>query len=200
MNKSIRLKKSRSSRKNTIRSVPIPTSRSEVDAFLDDIFNKALDVSEIEMFKSTAKKLKNKIKGGTANRISYMTDEADQFKLKQSSMIKPFLIYPNSSPKLESIDSSQSHLMPNYYKKFYDDAKTSRENFCYTQINPNMSDLISFNFDYQISEEASSPIQAKHAVNKQTDIQARAKTIRIGKVRWPPPLKENETYENEVQR
>ncbi len=31
-------------------------------------------------------------------------------------------------------------------------------------------------------------------------LQARAKTVRIGKVRWPPPLKETETFENELQR
>jgi hypothetical protein len=33
-----------------------------------------------------------------------------------------------------------------------------------------------------------------------SDLQARAKTVRIGKVRWPPPLKESETFENELQR
>lgn len=32
------------------------------------------------------------------------------------------------------------------------------------------------------------------------DLQSRAKTVRIGKVRWPPPLKESETFENELQR
>jgi hypothetical protein len=32
------------------------------------------------------------------------------------------------------------------------------------------------------------------------DIQGRAKTVRIGKVRWPPPLRESETFENELQR
>lgn len=32
------------------------------------------------------------------------------------------------------------------------------------------------------------------------DIQGRAKTVRIGKVRWPPPLNESETFENELQR
>ena len=33
-----------------------------------------------------------------------------------------------------------------------------------------------------------------------SDLQARAKTVRIGKVRWPPPLRESETFENELQR
>ena len=32
------------------------------------------------------------------------------------------------------------------------------------------------------------------------DLQGRAKTVRIGKVRWPPPLRESETFENELQR
>lgn len=32
------------------------------------------------------------------------------------------------------------------------------------------------------------------------DIQGRAKTVRIGKVRWPPPLKDSETFESELQR
>ena len=32
------------------------------------------------------------------------------------------------------------------------------------------------------------------------DIQARAKTVRIGKVRWPPPIRESELFESEMQR
>ena len=31
-------------------------------------------------------------------------------------------------------------------------------------------------------------------------LQSRAKTVRIGKVRWPPPLNTNETFESELQR
>ncbi len=33
-----------------------------------------------------------------------------------------------------------------------------------------------------------------------SDLQGRAKTVRIGKVRWPPPLKEKETFEKELAR
>ncbi len=36
--------------------------------------------------------------------------------------------------------------------------------------------------------------------NKIPLLKERAKTVRIGKVRWPPPLKDNETFENELQR
>lgn len=36
--------------------------------------------------------------------------------------------------------------------------------------------------------------------NKIPLLKERAKTVRIGKVRWPPPLKENETFQNELQR
>jgi hypothetical protein len=31
-------------------------------------------------------------------------------------------------------------------------------------------------------------------------LQSRAKTVRIGRVRWPPPLNPNETFETELQR
>ena len=33
-----------------------------------------------------------------------------------------------------------------------------------------------------------------------SELQGRAKTVRIGKVRWPPPLKEKETFEKELAR
>jgi hypothetical protein len=32
------------------------------------------------------------------------------------------------------------------------------------------------------------------------DLQARAKTVRIGRVRWPPPLEENESFEKELAK
>jgi hypothetical protein len=38
------------------------------------------------------------------------------------------------------------------------------------------------------------------AVVCQELLQSRAKTVRIGRVRWPPPLNPNETFESELQR
>ena len=44
------------------------------------------------------------------------------------------------------------------------------------------------------------PIPKLSAKSVLNDLQARAKTVRIGKVRWPPPLRDTETFENELQR
>ena len=44
------------------------------------------------------------------------------------------------------------------------------------------------------------PPLSKQVKASLSDLQARAKTVRIGKVRWPPPLRESETFENELQR
>ncbi len=53
---------------NTIKGIPIPNTKSEVDAFLDDIFERALDDpdnnTKSEKFKINRRELRNKIKGG----------------------------------------------------------------------------------------------------------------------------------------
>lgn len=44
------------------------------------------------------------------------------------------------------------------------------------------------------------PPPPRHLKPSLSDLQGRAKTVRIGKVRWPPPLKEKETFEKELAR
>ena len=44
------------------------------------------------------------------------------------------------------------------------------------------------------------PPPPRHLKPTLSDLQGRAKTVRIGKVRWPPPLKDKETFENELAR
>lgn len=51
-----------------------------------------------------------------------------------------------------------------------------------------------------VSKLASKPLCENVQIKTLQDIQGRAKTVRIGKVRWPPPLKESETFESELQR
>ena len=51
---------------NTIQQIPIPNNKSDVEAFLDDIFDRALDNSDIKRHQAKAKGLQKRIKeGGT---------------------------------------------------------------------------------------------------------------------------------------
>jgi hypothetical protein len=336
INKSVRLKKHRNLDKNTIRSIPIPKNKSDVDAFLDDIFSRALDTSEIEAHKSAAKKLQKQIKGGhhrstvtskrlhniynnknsferlklgkfytnnaelieikrtqlktknknewddtDADQSSSADDDCGQRKLQLFKNIKggsqntnplPFFInqnnYHNSnnnnnnnSPKKDGsflyqinslnnnnnennnlnqenhftnnhnenyLNGSENHLenssqWQKFYAQFYAENKTSQLNnvileksqqntfkACY--LSPSYPQVCEANIvtttgTYQLLENPQNQAISPHTQTSSrptkmslSDIQARAKTIRIGKVRWPPPLKESETFENEIQR
>jgi hypothetical protein len=44
------------------------------------------------------------------------------------------------------------------------------------------------------------PLPARNLKPSLSDLQGRAKTVRIGKVRWPPPLKERESFEKELAK
>lgn len=49
---------------NTIQQIPIPNNKSDVEAFLDDIFDRALDNTDIKRHQAKAKGLQKRIKGG----------------------------------------------------------------------------------------------------------------------------------------
>ena len=51
---------------NTIQAIPIPNNKSDVEAFLDDIFDRALDNGDLQRHNAKAKGIQRRIKGGRA--------------------------------------------------------------------------------------------------------------------------------------
>jgi len=175
---------------NTIRSVPIPKNKSDVDAFLDDIFNRALDSSQVEGNRATARKIQDKIKGGGVGNdeaVRYWDLEWRKPEAGLAGRIK------GGAPKVGGNDSS-------YYSQFYasnSDVVAAKEKAIMGE-----GQMVSVweSGEGQIASPVTSQCVLKQLKLPKSDIQARAKTVRIGKVRWPPPIKESELFENEIQR
>ncbi len=220
-----------------------------MDAFLDDIFSRALDNSELDAHLNSAQNLSVKIKGGNLKSINlcidqksnddlqsnkqWKTEEPDEQcntifnnmsndlhkRIKGGSQINsvPFFLNPLDN-KLDSVNILQSnfHYQENYHNRsdsqfdnmsqwqhfytgFYADSKTSQMTLESCQHEANIITNLAPN---SIDNAALSPSlhPTKQSKLSISDIQARAKTIRIGKVRWPPPLRESEAFENEIQR
>lgn len=224
--------------------MPIPKNKSDVDAFLDDIFSRALNTSESDVHMYTHK-IQNKIKGKSSGCVvpvcasDYEKIKLEKFYSNNSQFLAAKRAESNSriiekknvdtslAPRKykyeitfannikggsQKIDPISPNGQSNYYTSFYNDLKTAQTSN-YTTIQTNVelkgkannelveTSVITNNENY-IVDQITSPTsimlkQLKLSIN---DIQARAKTVRIGKVRWPPPIKESELFENEIQR
>ncbi len=175
-------------KKNTIRSIPIPTNKSEVDAFLDDIFNRALDSSQVKSNRATASKIKHKIKGGVKNEDTIGVWELE---LKKAEI--------GLAKKIKGGGQKSCGNDLNYYSQILSTSEQIKEK---TVLGSNEAQMMCLN-DYSEMIQIASPTSQcvlKQLKLPKSDIQARAKTVRIGKVRWPPPIKESELFENEIQR
>ncbi len=62
------------------------------------------------------------------------------------------------------------------------------------------SEVVSHSVNNEVALVSNKTKQAQAGVVSQELLQSRAKTVRIGRVRWPPPLNPNETFESELQR
>jgi len=196
--RSIKLKKVKErasgqrNKNNTIRSVPIPKNKSDVDAFLDDIFNRALDSSQVEGNRATARKIQDKIKGGGGGFVR--NDEAVRYWDLEWRKPEAGLAgkIKGGAPKASGNDSS-------YYSQFY---ASNSDVIAKEKAIMGEGQMVSAwdSGEGQVASPVTSQCVLKQVKLPKSDIQARAKTVRIGKVRWPPPIKESELFENEIQR
>lgn len=65
---------------NTIQAIPIPHNKSDVDAFLDDIFDRALENDDLQKHNSRAKLLHNRIKGGGNKSIQQSVAQEEELE------------------------------------------------------------------------------------------------------------------------